>query len=251
LRWHIWRLRLNNAVEKCVNVFETKIMYIDPLYILFMIPGLLLGIWAQVRLTSSYNKYIRVGVSSGVSGAEAARAILDQAGLTNVPVHEVGGRLTDHYDPSKRALFLSSENFQSRSLAAVGVAAHEAGHALQHQAAYGPLNLRMAMVPVTQFASHAWIGIVMLGIFLGMAKLIWVAIAIFSVIAFFQLVTLPVEFDASRRAKERLFQLGLVHSGESEGVRKVLSAAALTYVAALVSAVMTLLHLLVIARNRD
>lgn len=226
-------------------------MIFDPLYIVFMIPGLLLGLWAQAKLSSAYNKYIRVGVSSGLSGAEAAREILDQAGLQRVPVHEVGGRLTDHYDPMKRALFLSSENYRSRSLAAVGVAAHEAGHALQHQAAYGPLNLRMAMVPITQIASQAWIGIIILGMILGMSKLIWVAIGIFSVITFFQLITLPVEYDASRRAKERLFQLGIVQSGESEGVRKVLSAAALTYVAGLVSAVMTLLHLVLIARNRN
>ncbi|HLP75482.1 MAG TPA: zinc metallopeptidase [Candidatus Paceibacterota bacterium] len=229
-------------------------MYFDPYYFLFMIPGLLLGIWAQIKLSSAYSKYSRVGVASGISGAEAAREILDRAGLTDVPVAEVPGHLTDHYDPTKKALFLSSENFHGRSLAAVGVAAHESGHALQHQAAYAPLNLRMAIVPITQFASQAWAGIILLGWILGaafFAKFIWIAIAIFSIIAFFQLITLPVEFDASRRAKERLFQLGIVQSGEREGVSTVLNAAALTYVAALVSAVMSLLHLLFIARNRD
>jgi Predicted Zn-dependent protease len=232
-------------------------MYFDPLYIVFMLPGLLLGIWAQMKLTSTYSRYIRVGVSSGMTGAQAARRILDDAGLYNVPVNEVRGHLTDHYDPTKRALFLSSENFHGRSLAAVGVAAHEAGHALQHQTAYAPLNLRMAMVPVTQFASHAWVGIVLLGYFIAgpgsalFSKFIWVAIGIFSVIAFFQIITLPVEFDASRRAKVQLSKLGIVHSGESAGVSKVLSAAALTYVAAMVSAVMTLLHLLTLARNRN
>ncbi|HYG23081.1 MAG TPA: zinc metallopeptidase [Verrucomicrobiae bacterium] len=229
-------------------------MIFDPLYIVFMLPGLLLGLWAQMRLSSAYNRYIRVGTSSGLSGAQAAREILDNAGLYNVPVEQVPGRLTDHYDPQRRALFLSSENFQGRSLAAVGVAAHEAGHALQHQAAYGPLNFRMAMVPITQFASKAWMGILLLGFIVGGAyfsKFVWAAIAIFSVIALFQIITLPVEFDASRRAKERLLQLGIVHSGESDGVSKVLSAAALTYVAAMVSAVMTLLHLLLIARNRN
>jgi len=229
-------------------------MIFDPLYIVFMLPGLLLGLWAQMRLSSAYNRYIRVGTSSGLSGAQAAREILDNAGLYNVPVEQVPGRLTDHYDPQRRALFLSSENFQGRSLAAVGVAAHEAGHALQHQAAYGPLNFRMAMMPITQFASKAWMGILLLGFIVGGAyfsKFVWAAIAIFSVIALFQIITLPVEFDASRRAKERLLQLGIVHSGESDGVSKVLSAAALTYVAAMVSAVMTLLHLLLIARNRN
>lgn len=226
-------------------------MPIDPLYLVFMLPGLLLGIWAQTKLSGTYNKYIRVGTSSGVSGAQAAREILDQAGLHNVAVEQVPGHLTDHYDPRRRVLALSSENFHGRSLAAVGVAAHEAGHALQHQAAYGPLQFRMAMVPVTQIASHAWTWILLAGFILGISKFIWVAIAIFSVIALFQIITLPVEFDASRRAKERLMQLGIVHSGESEGVSKVLSAAAMTYVAAMVSAVMTLLHLFLIARNRN
>lgn len=227
-------------------------MIFDKYYLLFLIPGLIVGIWAQIKLSAAYGKYSRVGTNSGISGAEAARRILNQAGLHNVPVAEVRGHLTDHYDPTKRALFLSSENYHGQSIAAVGVAAHEAGHALQHQAAYAPLNLRMALVPITQFASHAWVGIIVLGMVLGIfAKLIWVAIAIFTIITFFQLITLPVEYDASRRAKERLFQLGIVHSGEREGVAKVLNAAALTYVAALVSSVMTLLHLLLIARNRN
>ncbi|MGN6555975.1 MAG: zinc metallopeptidase [Verrucomicrobiota bacterium] len=222
-------------------------------YWYFIIPGLLLGIYAQIKLSSAYNRYKRVGIASGLSGAEAAQEILSRAGLGNVPVQEVRGHLTDHYDPTRRALFLSSENFHGRSLAAVGVAAHEAGHALQHQAAYAPLNLRMALVPITQFASKAWVGIILLGWILGAAvfsKFIWIAIGIFTVLTLFQLVTLPVEFDASRRAKERLFQLGIVRAQESQGVSTVLNAAALTYVAALVSSVMTLLHLLVIARNR-
>jgi hypothetical protein len=229
-------------------------MFFDPLWLLFAIPGLLLGLYAQAKLSSAYGKYSRIGVESGVSGAEAAREILDRAGLANVPVSEVPGRLTDHYDPSKRALFLSSDNFHGRSIAAVGVAAHEAGHALQHQAAYAPLNLRMAIVPVTQFASQAWAGILVLGWILGSAifyKFIWVAIAIYVIITFFQIVTLPVEFDASRRAKARLSDLGIVHPQESEAVKQVLSAAALTYVAALIAAVMTLLRLLLMARNRN
>ena len=223
-------------------------------YWLLLIPGLILGLYAQIKLTSTYSKYLRVGLDSGLSGAEAARQILDRAGLDQVPVEEVGGHLTDHYDPTKRTLFLSSENFQGRSIAAVGVAAHEAGHALQHQAAYGPLELRMMMVPVTQFASFAWMGILVLGMILGgafFAKFIWIAIAIFSVITFFQLVTLPVEFDASRRAKEVLLRYGLVRAGESEGVSQVLNAAALTYVAALVTSVLQLARLLLLARDRD
>ena len=218
-------------------------------YLLFMLPAMLVGLWAQFKLKSAYGKYSQVGLNSGVTGAEAAREILDRAGLSNVPVSEVGGHLTDHYDPTKRALCLSSENFHGRSIAAVGVAAHEAGHALQHQAAYGPLHLRMALVPVTRFANYAWIGIMLLGMFLVSAKLIWVAIAVFSVTMLFSLITLPVEYDASRRAKEQLLRLGIVRAEESDGVNKVLGAAALTYVAALVSSVMQLLYFLSMARN--
>ena len=218
-------------------------------YLLFMLPAMLVGLWAQFKLKSAYGQYSQVGLNSGVTGAEAAREILDQAGLSNVPVSEVGGHLTDHYDPTKRALCLSTDNFHGRSIAAVGVAAHEAGHALQHQGAYGPLHLRMTLVPVTRFASYAWIGIMLLGMFLASAKLIWVAIAVFSVTMLFSLVTLPVEYDASKRAKEQLLRLGIVRAEESEGVNKVLGAAALTYVAALVSSVMELLYFLSMARN--
>jgi len=220
----------------------------------FAIPGLILGFYAQFKLMGTYNRYVRVPVESGLSGAEAAREILDHAGLERVPVQEVPGHLTDHYDPMKRALFLSSENFHGRSLAAVGVAAHEAGHALQHQTAYAPLKLRMMLVPATQFASWAWMGIAMLGFILGgafFAKFIGIAIGIFAVITLFQVITLPVEFDASRRAKEQLLRLGLVAPREAAGVGKVLNAAAMTYVAAMISAVMQLLHLVVLARGRD
>ncbi len=227
-------------------------MFLDPISLLFVFPGLILGIYAQIRLSAAYNKYINVGVQSGMSGAEASREILNQSGLADVGVEEIGGHLTDHYDPLKKTLFLSSENFQGRSIAAVGVAAHEAGHALQHQAAYAPLNFRMALVPVTKFANFAWIGILILGMILGgpfFAKFIWIAVGFFAVVTLFQLVTLPVEFDASRRAKEQLFRLGLVHAQEREGVSQVLNAAALTYVAALVTAVTQLLRLLLLARN--
>jgi hypothetical protein len=211
---------------------------------------LLIGIWAQIKLSSAYGKYSQVPVESGMTGAEAAREILDRAGLNNVPVQEIPGRLSDHYDPAKRALFLSSDNFQGRTVAAVGVAAHEAGHALQHQAAYGLFNVRMALVPVTQFASMAYMGIFFVGLFLGLVKVVLpIIIVIFAVMTLFQLVTLPVEYDASRRAKEQLFRLGLVHEQERAGVSKVLDAAALTYVAALVSSMLTLLYYITLARD--
>jgi Zn-dependent membrane protease YugP len=216
------------------------------------IPGLLLGFYAQYKLTSAYNRYIQVPSSSGVSGAQAARMILDRAGLRDVDVNEVEGHLTDHYDPTKRALFLSSENFHGRSLAALGVAAHEAGHALQHKAAYVWLNLRMLVVPATQFASTAAMWITVLSMFLGMVKILApIAVAVFAIIAFFQLITLPVEFDASSRAKVELGKLGIVTPAEAPGVSKVLNAAALTYVAAMVAAVMSLVHWMLIARGDD
>lgn len=216
----------------------------------FAIPGLLLGLYAQVKLSGTYNRYIRVGARSGVTGAQAAREILDSVGLTGMPVNEVGGHLTDHYDPTKKALFLSSENYHGRSIAALGVAAHEAGHALQHRAAYAPLKFRMMMVPATQFASMAWMGILILGMFLGMfQQMLMVAIGIFAVITLFQLVTLPVEFDASKRAKEQLLRLGLVSGEEAPGISKVLNAAALTYVAAMVTSVLQLMQLIMLARG--
>jgi Zn-dependent membrane protease YugP len=226
-------------------------MFWDYKYLLFVaLPGLLIGLWAQMKLHSTFGKYSQVPVESGLTGARAARRILDNAGLNDVPVEEVEGKLTDHYDPTKRALFLSSENYSGNSIAAVGVAAHEAGHALQHQTAYAMLNLRMAMVPVTQFASYAYTGILLLGMFMGLMKVMLpIVIAIFAIITLFQLITLPVEYDASNRAKEQLFRLGLVRETERAGVAKVLDAAALTYVAALVSSVLTLLYYITAARD--
>src|ERR1039457_4077951 len=176
--------------------------YFDPLWLVFAIPGLLLGIWAQIKLSHAYGKYSRVPVESGMTGAEAAREILDRAGLTNVPVAEIPGRLSDHYDPTKRALFLSSDNFHGQTVAAVGVAAHESGHALQHQAAYGLFNVRMAIVPVTNFSSQASsliIGGSFMLMYFGMinralfSNLLWIGIILFSAVALFQIVTLPVE----------------------------------------------------------
>ena len=220
------------------------------MYFVYALPGILLGLYAQMKLSSTYRRYIRVPVASGLSGAEAAREILDRAGLTNMPVNEVGGHLTDHYDPRKKALFLSSENYRSRSLAAVGVAAHEAGHALQHKDAYGPLQLRMALVPVTQFASYAWIGLVVLGMVLNFAKLIMAGVVIFAIIALFQIITLPVEFNASSRAKAQLLNLGIVQPQESRAMSQVLSAAAMTYVAGMIQAIGQLLYFLSLARGQ-
>ncbi|RME96099.1 MAG: zinc metallopeptidase, partial [Verrucomicrobia bacterium] len=175
-----------------------------------LLPGILLGLYAQMRLMSAYNRYLETPTSSGVSGAEAARRILDEAGLHDVPVKVVPGRLTDHYDPVRRVLCLSEENFAGRSISAVGVAAHEAGHALQHQAAYAPLQWRMALVPATNFATKAFFIIFVGGMMMTMfgllsprlfAQILPFAIGAYGVVTLFQLITLPVEYDASRRAK--------------------------------------------------
>ena len=224
---------------------------------LLLIPGLLLGLYARARLSSSYGRYGQVTAESGLSGAQAARRILDSAGLPSMPIYETPGQLTDHYDPIKKALFLSQENFHGRSLAALGVAAHEAGHALQHKAAYGPLHLRMALVPVASFASNGAMIAFMIGMFLAGGRaaggwgstLMGIGIALFAAMTFFQLVTLPVEFDASSRAKKQLVSLGLITPHELSGVSNVLGAAALTYVAALASAVFELLRLIMISRS--
>jgi len=231
-------------------------MYFDPLYLVFAIPGLLLGLYAQFKLSSTYGKYRRVPAESGLSGAQAARRILDDAGLSDVPVAEIPGNLTDHYDPRKRALFLSSQNFNERSLSAVGVAAHEAGHALQQQVGYAPLNFRMAIVPVTNFASMAsyfiLAGSVMLHYFIGFSgplfsHLLTLGIILFAITALFQAITLPVEFDASRRAKEQLFRLGIVSGSERTAVSQVLGAAAMTYVAAMITMLLQLVYWISVA----
>ncbi len=224
----------------------------DMWWIGLMIPGFLLGLYAQFRLRSAYGHYVNVPAERGLTGAEAARVILDRAGLASVPVHEVPGHLSDHYDPGKRALFLSSENFHGASVAAVGVAAHEAGHALQHQASYLPMNVRMALVPVTNLASNAAMWITFLGYALGMLAVVApFAVGVFGVVTLFQVVTLPVEFDASRRAREHLVRLGLVTPREQAGVSRVLSAAALTYVAAMVASMAQLLYFVMLARGGD
>lgn len=222
---------------------------------LLLIPGLLLGLYAQMKLKSTYNHYAQVPVGTGYTGAQAARAILDQAGLSQMPIKVVPGHLTDHYDPTKKELALSEENYHGRSLAAVGVAAHEAGHALQHKAAYSFLQLRMLAVPATQIASFAYMPLLIIGFLLGAMPigrtLIAIAIGLFAVITLFQIITLPVEFDASRRAKEQLLRLGLVQQREGEGVSKVLNAAAMTYVAAMVASVLQLLRLIMIMRGSE
>jgi Zn-dependent membrane protease YugP len=217
----------------------------SPLYFIFALPALLLGLWAQMRVRSAFGKYSKVRAMSGMSGAQAARKILDANGLQNVAVERVGGMLSDHYDPRSKTLRLSEGVYATPSLAAVGVAAHEAGHALQDQTNYAPLSLRSAMVPTVQIGS--WLGpiIFLVGLFMASAfgtTLAWAGLAIFGATALFALVTLPVEFDASKRAKQLLVSTGVLAPQELQGVNSVLDAAALTYVAGALQAIMTLLY---------
>ena len=219
--------------------------FFDPLYLLFALPALLLGLWAQMRVKSAFAKYSQVRAASGMTGAQAARKILDSHGLQGVSVERVDGMLSDHYDPRWKVLRLSSDVYGTPSLAAVGVAAHETGHALQDQKHYAPLQLRSAMVPTVQIGS--WLGPIIFIIGLYMSRLVgdtvaWVGLILFAATAIFALVTLPVEFDASRRAKKLLVTEGILAPQELKGVNHVLDAAALTYVAAALQAVMTLLY---------
>ena len=220
------------------------------LYILISLPALLLGFWAQAKVKSAFNKYAKVGTSRGLAGAQVARMILDSNGLQAVNVEEVNGYLSDHYDPRSKTLRLSSNVYNNQSVAAVGVAAHEAGHAIQDQQGYAALNLRSAMVPSVQIGS--WVGpiVFFIGLFLNVPSLAWVGLIFFGATALFTVVTLPVEFDASKRAKAILVNQGLMTTTEMQGVNAVLDAAALTYVAAALQAISTLLYYAFILMGR-
>lgn len=221
----------------------------DPLYWLLILPPMLLGLWAQFRIWSTFG--IARRLAAPLSGAAAARHILDQAGLHDVGIEMVPGHLSDHYDPRDKVLRLSEEVYQSRSLGAVGIAAHEAGHALQHAHAYAPLVVRNAAVPIAGFGSGAGIWMAIIGFLVGQPWLIWAGIILFSGVVFFQLVNLPVEFNASARAKAVLVELGIVNRDELHYVSKVLDAAALTYVAATLQAIMTLVWLILRFGSQD
>ena len=211
---------------------------------------LVLGLYAQMRVSGAFGKYKKVAATSGVTGAQAAREILNAAQIHDVEVREINDMLGDHYDPSKKRLCLSSDVYHTPSVAALGIAAHEAGHAIQHARAYAPLKWRMAIVPVTQFASQILPFVIIGGFMFQITGLITLGILCYAVLAFFQLITLPVEFDASKRAKVILQQMGMIQpGGEAAGVNKVLDAAALTYVAAFVAALGNLAYLLMARRH--
>ncbi len=213
---------------------------------------LIFSLYAQFRVSSVYGRNARIASRGGITGREAAEAVMAHAGINNVEITETGGHLTDHYDPIHKRLVLSSENYRGTSLAALGVAAHEAGHAIQHKVGYSMLHLRMALVPATNFVSRVLPMVMLFGFIFASGlsgMLLDIAILCYAVLAFFQLVTLPVEFDASRRAKVQLVELGIIDRDEMPGVKQTLDAAALTYVAAFVSSLLYLLYLLSARRD--
>lgn len=222
---------------------------------LLVIIGALLSIFASMRVNSTFNKYAKVRSMTGMTGAEAAQRILQYNGIYDVRIQQVSGTLTDHYDPRNKTLNLSDATYASASVAAVGVAAHECGHAIQHNVGYGPLKLRSTLVPAANIGSKLGIPIILLGILLSYnSVLIQIGIWVFALAVLFQVVTLPVEFNASSRAVQALDQMGILAGQEVSQCRKVLSAAALTYVAAAASAILQLLRLVILFggnRRRD
>ncbi len=216
------------------------------MYLIMIVPALLLSLYAQFKVKATFNKYSKITASRGISGAEVASTILRKNGMNSVGIEQIRGSLTDHYDPTVKTVRLSETVYGNNSIAAIGVAAHEVGHAIQHQEEYGPLGLRHKLVPVTNFASSASFPILLIGFIFNQLNLIMLGIILFSAVVLFHLVTLPVELNASRRAVVQLSEAGIISAGEAPMVKKVLSAAALTYIAATLAAVANLLYYVMI-----
>ncbi|HEU5316910.1 MAG TPA: zinc metallopeptidase [Chloroflexota bacterium] len=216
--------------------------YFDPMYLVFALPAMLLALYAQWRVRSTYGKYSKVANAHNLTGAEVARRLLDVAGLHNVPVERVPGDLTDHYDPGARVVRLSDSNYASYSVAALGVTAHEVGHAIQHATAYGAMRLRTAFVPVVGLGSNLGIVLFFIGFAISSFQLATLGLILFSAYAVFAAITLPVEFNASSRAMGLLTEYGLVSQEDAGMAKKVLDAAALTYVAGLAQALSQVLY---------
>lgn len=224
--------------------------FVDYWYLVLVMPALLVSVWAQIKVKTTFNKYSHRMVGCGMTGADACRLIQKANGI-HTELEAVKGHLSDHYDPRNNTIRLSVPVYDQASVAAVGVAAHETGHAVQHAENYAPVKLRTSLVPITNFSSAISPVLIVLGILLAMDSLAYAGIALFSIATFFQLVTLPVEFDASRRAVVALAESGRFTEDEIMGVKKVLTAAALTYVAALFVSLMSLLRLvLIVGGNR-
>ncbi|HEY7954341.1 MAG TPA: zinc metallopeptidase [Polyangia bacterium] len=223
--------------------------FFDPRYLLFVGPGLILAALASWYVSSTFRRFSRVPLARGLSGAEAAAAVLRSAGVTDVRIEPTQGFLSDHYDPSEKVLRLSPDVYSGRSVSAAGVAAHEAGHAIQHARRYGLMSVRQALVMPARIGSQLSYVAIIAGLILHVIGLAWLGVLLFSAIFLFELVTLPVELDASRRAKERLAATGLTTAADADGVARVLRAAAFTYVAALITTALQMLYF--ITRIRD
>lgn len=221
-------------------------MFFDPTMIL-LIPGIILAMYAQGKVQSTYQRYARVAARGGYTGAQVARMILDDNGLENVAIELTPGELTDHYDPRVRKLRLSNNIYHGHSLASLGIAAHEVGHAIQHATGYAPLHIRNNIAPVAQFGSSLSFPLLILGIIMSAPSLVQLGVLLFSGVVLFQLITLPVEFNASSRAMNILATEGFITREEVGGTKQVLSAAALTYVAAALMAALNLVRLLLIS----
>ena len=221
--------------------------YIDQWYILLVIPAMIIALIAQARVKSAYKKYSQIGNSRGLSGAQAARMILDDHGLTYVPINMVQGTLSDHFNPKDNTVNLSHKVYSGTSIASIGIAAHEVGHAIQHAEHYFPNKVRSAVIPITNFGSNISMILILIGLFVTAFNwLAWIGVALYSTVAIFQLVTLPVEFNASHRAMIHIKRLGIANDTDAKGVKKVLSAAAMTYVAALITSLASFLRIFLI-----
>ncbi|MDO4280853.1 MAG: zinc metallopeptidase [Peptococcaceae bacterium] len=225
-------------------------MFFD-ISMIVLIPGILLGMYAQAKVSSAYNKYSRVLSASGYTGAEFARKMLNDNGLYDVTITQISGKMSDHYDPRARQVRLSAEVYNGTSIASLGIASHEVGHAIQHATHYFPLTLRNMVIPATNISSSIYFPLIFLGLILNSTSLFGLGIALFAIIVIFQLITLPVEFNASHRAIVTLGDDAVLAPAELKGAKKMLSAAALTYVAALVTGVLQLLQLIIMFSGRD
>ena len=218
--------------------------------VLIVLPALVFSIWAQINVSSTFDKYSKIRTKRGYTGADAARRVLNENGLFDVGIERVRGHLTDHYDPRANVIRLSDSVYSSSTAAAIGVACHEAGHAVQHARGYFPVKVRMAIIPMTKFGSMLAMPIFFIGLLFAMPALLSFGILLYTAVAVFQLVTLPVEFNASARALEAIKTSGMFDAEEHRAAKKVLTAAAMTYVAALATTLLTLLRLLVLANGR-
>lgn len=217
---------------------------------IILLPAIIISAFAQFKIKAAFSKYSKVNSANGYTGAQVARILLDDAGLFDIPVEIVGGKLTDHYDPSKRVMRLSGQVYNGTSVASIGVAAHETGHALQDKEHYAPLKIRNAIVPAVNFSSNASWLLFLMGIILSIQPLIFVGIILFSAVVVFQLITLPVEFNASSRALTILESRSILYGDEIKGAKSVLSAAAMTYLSAALMAISQLIRLLLLSRDR-